>query len=358
MRNPSSVLIVLITLVVAVEGQSGRSTGYSESSSRSSIKLNHTSTAARRKERDSDVIRVETDLVTIPVRVRTKSGKPVSNLRQQEFIVFENGLEQRIEFFSGEDQPFTVALLLDMSYSSVFKLNEIHSAALRFLGQLKTNDKIMVVSFDERVHVLCEATSDRKVLRIAIEGSKIGSGTGLYSALERVIDEKLRPIPGRKAIVLLSDGVDTSSKNTSVADVVRIVSAEDILIYPIRYNTFDDVQRSRRTTAPVLYDDQDRPYILETPRVKGEREQDYAEANEFLNKVAEETGGRVYKVSSTTNLDEAFTNIANELRKIYSLGYYPSEHRLPGSRYDITIRVYRPDLLVHARESYTGRDPH
>ena len=300
-----------------------------------------------------EVIRVETDLVVFPVRVTDKKGRPIADIKQEELRIFEDGVEKELAYFSDTDQPFTVALLLDMSYSSVFKLLEIQEAAKKFVAQLRPVDKVMVVSFAEKPVVLCEATNDPKVLKYAIEGSRIASGTGLYLTLDMVLNQKLSRISGRKAIVLFSDGVDTSSKFETAATVGKDVTESDVLIYPVKYNTYDDVQKTRRSTAPVQYDDNDKPYTVDTRPVKGEREEDYAVAKEFLLSIAKDTGGRLYNVTSTTNLDQAFANIANELRKIYSLGYYPKSDRESGASFDIKVRVYRPDLNIHTRESYS-----
>ena len=240
-----------------------------------------------------------------------------------------------------------------MSYSSVFKLADIQDAAKKFVAQLRFNDKVIIVSFAERPIVLCEAGSDRRILNMAIEGSRIASGTSLYTTLDMVLKEKLRRIPGRKAIVLLSDGVDTSSKKVTAEDVEDYLSESDVLVYPIRYDTFDDVQKTRRDSAPVQYDENDRAYTTDPRPGKGEREEDYAAAKEFLIASARDTGGRVYNVRSTTNLDQAFANIANELRKIYSLGYYPNGDRDSGASVNIKVRVYRPDLNISAKESYS-----
>jgi VWFA-related protein len=351
-----SLMVLALSLIPVASAQSARSKQYSESAARGD--RNEVKEIAMQPSdvprHDDDVVRVETDLVTIPVRANTRKGRPVPDIRREEFKLFENGVEQEIAYFSTADEPFTVALMLDMSYSSVFKLKEIQEAALTFIGQLRNDDRVMVVSFDEKIHILCEPTKNRRVLRYAIEGAQIASGTSLYSAMSEVINERLRNIPGRKAIVLLSDGVDTTSVNATAKSVMRDVDEMDILIYPIQYNTFDDVRRSRRNDAQILYDDDDRPYVAETPPAKGEREQDYAGAAEFLRDTAERTGGRVQKVRSTTNLSAAFATIASELRKTYSLGYYPSVERKSGTRYFVRVRIYRPNLEIRARENYSG----
>lgn len=357
----------LLSFDGAVWAQSGRTKNYSESRAvtertkagasaiepQATVEASKTAGSAERPE--LEVIKVETDLVIVPFRVTDKKGRAIPDIRQQEVRVFENDEEKEIAYFSDVDQPFTVALVLDMSYSSVFKLKDIQDAAKKFVAQLRPEDRVMVISFAEKPIVLCEATGDRRVLNIAIEGSRIASGTGLYLTLDMVLNQKLRPISGRKAVVLLSDGVDTSSKLETAASVGKDVSESDVLIYPIKYNTYDDVQKNRRNTAPIQYDDDDKPYTVETKRVKGEREEDYAAAKEFLQSIAQDTGGRMYNVTSATNLDEAFANIANELRKIYSLGYYPSSERENGASFDVKVRVYRPDLNIRTKERFTRR---
>ncbi|HMT08063.1 MAG TPA: VWA domain-containing protein, partial [Pyrinomonadaceae bacterium] len=177
-------------------------------------------------------------------------------------------------------------------------------------------------------------------------------GTSVYDAVSLVLNEKFANLPGRKAIVMLGDGVDTTSKIKDLRVILGDVDETDTLIYPIQYDTFDDVQKNRRNDAEIRYDDNDKPYVVESPRTKGERDEDYEEAREFLKEIASRTGGRVQRVNSTTNLTAAFARIADELRKTYSLGYYPSSERKPGGRYYIRIRVYRPDLVVRARETY------
>lgn len=339
--------------------QSGKTKIYSESSPKANIaESNPQPNNPQKKADDDEIIRIETDLITIPAQISDSDGKPVSDIKKEEFKIFENGVEQEIAYFSSDEQPFTVALILDMSYSSVFKLKEIQAAAFAFVSQLRADDKVMVVSFDEKARVLCEPTNNRKVLRLAIEGTRIASGTSLYTALAMVLKEKFSRVSGRKAIVLLSDGVDTSSLKLKADDILRETGATDVLVYPIQYDTYDDVQKSRKENAQVFYDDNDRPYVVQTPKIKGETEEDYKTANEFLKEISRQTGGRVYRVSSTTNLNQAFAKIADELRKIYSLGYYPSAERKNGVKYAVNVRVYRPNLKIRAKDSYLwkGKD--
>ena len=343
-RSYSIILAVMIFGCLAF-GQSGRVTGYSETPSkndRSEVKERPTGPIIENEKNDGDLIRIDTDLVIIPVQVSQRKGEPVVDLKQREFKIFENGVEQEIAYFSDDEQPFTVALMLDMSYSSVFKLQEIQAAAPgTFVSQLRENDRVMIVSFAEKpmVPVSRQITVKSYALRSRVQRSLQAQVSIL--ALDLALKDKFSRIPGRKAMVLLSDGVDTTSRKLGTGDIIEQLYANEVLIYPIQYDTFDDVQKSRRKDAQILYDDNDKPYIVERPREKGERESDYAEAREFFKELSDRTGGRVYRVSSTTNLDTAFARIASELRKTYSIGYYPETPRHAGEKYAIKVRVYR-----------------
>lgn len=349
-----AVLIAIIgfAFCACLYAQSGRVPGYSESPGRSDSPKTAPPNELTRTPIPKDIVRIETDLITVPVRVRDPKGRSVSDIQKNEFKIFENGVEQEISYFSNENQPFTVALVLDMSYSTVFKLADIQAAANQFVAQLRDKDKVFIVSFDEKPQILCEPTGDRRVLRLAIEGSKTGSGTSLYDTLGLVVGDKFNRISGRKAVVLLTDGVDTSS-SLKANDILSSLGGKDILVYPA-YDTYDDVQKSRRKNAKVLFDENDRPYVTDPTPEKGEREADYDEARSFLKGMAAESGARVYPVSSKTNLNRAFASIAEELRKTYSLGYYPHGERKLGARYLLKVRIYRPNLIVEARDSYIG----
>jgi VWFA-related protein len=358
MRRLTLFLLLLFAACVYAYGQSGRATGYSESGTTRLVQpASRASDPSKLQmtKSDGDVLHVSTDLVTIPVRISTRDGKPVKNVLRREFAIFENGVAQDIAYFSDEEQPFTVALVLDTSYSSVFKLDDIRTAARIFILKLRPRDRVTVISFDEKPQVLCEPTNDRKVLQLAIEGARLGSGTALYDTLDSAVADKLSQIPGRRAIVLLTDGVDTSSSKSDAAAVKARYADDATIIFTLQYNTFEDVKKNREKNAEMRFDENDRPYLVQRPPEKGERETDYQKAETFLRTVSEETGGRVYRVSSTTNLNDAFSDIAAELRKIYSLGYYPNEDRTPGAVYDIKVRVYRPNLKITARNQYLGK---
>ncbi len=317
---------------------------------------------------DGEVIRINTQLVSVPVRVMDKKGRFIGGLGQESFTVFEDGMEQTVALFSNEHQPFTVALVLDMSYSSTFKIAEIQNAAITFIDQLRPQDKVMVISFDGEVNVLTEATDDRNEIYRAIKSTKIATGTSLYEAMDLVMNNRLRSVEGRKAVILFTDGVDTTSRRSS--DYVNLQDAMelDALIYTIRYDTFADVQRMKHETVvpgppPIqspIPSQTGNPFpfpmpTMGTPGSQGTTPEEYEKAREYLEQLTTRTGGRIYEASSLSNLTDAYTKIASELREFYSIGYYPSEERVSGKRTKVKVKVDRPDAVVRSRETYIRR---
>lgn len=313
---------------------------------------------------DGEVIKINTQLVTVPVRVLDRKGRFISGLSKENFKVFENSKEQEIAMFSNENEPFTVALVLDMSYSTKFKLAEIQSAAIAFIDQLRPQDRVMVVSFDNEVHVNCEATGDRKEIYKAIRSTKISTGTSLYEAIDLVINNRLANINGRKAVILFSDGVDTTSRRSNDLNNLHDAMEQEAIIYTIRYDTFGDVQNM--SNVPVVQQPKisiptkDDPLnkVLQTvmlPSSQGTTAEEYRKAAEYLEQLAYRTGGTKYDALNLGNLTEAYSKIASELREFYSVGYYPIDERAPGKTSSVKVRVDRDGVAVKARETYTKR---
>ena len=334
---------------------------------------------------DDEILNIDTKLVTIPVKVTDRNGRFIGGLKKEDFSVEEDKTAQEIAYFQNEQKPFTVALVLDMSYSTTFKIDEIQQAALTFINQLRPADKVMIISFDGDFYILCEPTNDRKTIEQAIIKTKIGSGTSLYETIDFVINKRFNKIAGRKAIVLFSDGVDTTSRQANERDNLRDASELDTLVYPIQYDTFKDVQAIQNQSVLVQP-----PTIRTTPTAKGgsiptgqpkspfpfplptgtlgtgggrnspprsmpgsgTSIEDYKKADEYLEEMAMRTGGRIYKANSIANLSQAFSNIAGELREFYSLGYYPNGEKEAGKQRKIKVRVNRQGVAVRARESY------
>jgi Ca-activated chloride channel homolog len=291
---------------------------------------------------DDEVLRVTTDLITIPVSVFDRHGLYIPGLRQSEFKIFEDGVEQDIAYFATTDQPITVALVLDVSLSTQYRIEEIRRAASAFVTKLRPEDTVIVIKFDSGVDVLAKATRDREKIYRAIEKADFGDGTSLYNAVDEALRKQLGPALGRKAMVLFTDGVDTTSRKNSYDSTLSYAEESDSLIFPIYYNTF--VENRTGPGGGILGG------IL---RGRGTSAEEYAVGRKYLEELADATGGHVFRPESTPGgLTAAFEGIAEELRRQYNIGYVPKEAGKPGQRKEIRVRVERPDLIVRARDSY------
>jgi VWFA-related protein len=299
------------------------------------------------------VVKVETNLVTTPVSVLDRNGRFIPGLKKKDFKIFENDVPQEITYFQSSEQPFTVVLMIDASPSTQYHIDQIHFAALTFVNQLRPNDKVMVVAFDQRFRVLSEPTSDREVLFSAIYKAQFGSGTSLYDAVDRVADLEIIKNTGRKAVVLFTDGVDTTSRRASFESTIESVEEIDALFYPIRYDT--QQKGDQVSGLPPGY--QLPPGFRLPPGMvirvrRGQSDAEYETGRQYLAALAEKSGGRMFEADTLTNLDASFAGVAEELRRQYSIGYYANTDGEPGERKRIKIHVTRPKVVVRAKTSY------
>lgn len=302
------------------------------------------------KPEEEETIRVETNLVSIPVSVRDRKGRFVTNLRQDDFQIFENGLRQEIRHFAPIEQPFSVVLLIDTSGSTKLRLKEIHQAAMAFIEQLRPEDRVLPIAFDNAVVALLQDwTSDRATLRAAIERARTGlmakpSGqlvqdrgktykvvyisTRLYDAM-LVAHQLFKPVEGRKAIILFTDGVDSNSRVATFKSTLQQAEEGDAVIYTVQFCQSCDVwdPRSQVPQSRMI-------------------------AKNYLEGLAKRTGGHFYRAENLKKIAQAFTAIAEELRRLYSLGYYPSTDQTPGTARQVSVQVNRPDLVVRERKTF------
>ena len=310
---------------------------------------------------EGDVIRFDTSLVMVPVTVLDRSGRYVPLLRREQFRVSENGVEQKIAYFATTDAPFSVVLLIDTSGSTQFRLDDIQGAAINFVDKLKPTDSVMVMAFDDRIEVMCKATTDRNVITKAIRRTHTGGGTRLYDAVADILTKQLKTIPGRKAVVLFTDGVDTTSYRASYDTTIRLAEESEAPIYAVDYDTSGAGSIYGGGGVPVPGG---RGTILGLPLPRpgipgstsgGVSPGDYKRAVRYLHALSDSTGGRFYSGDSLFGIAQAFTWIAEELGRQYSLGSYPSTGK-SGERRQIKVKTTEADLVVKARDSYIYSD--
>jgi VWFA-related protein len=301
------------------------------------LTLSGIASTRRQDNPQAPVIRTQVNLVNLFVTVRDKNKRIVTDLKQDDFKVFEDGQPQQIAFFSKEvTLPITLAMLLDTSGSEQYMLGAIQDAGGRFIDRvLRKGDEALVMSFDSDVDLLSDFTDDRGQLDRAIRkarinipsGGSIGNnpgpigsrqitGTALYDAIYLACNEKLNTEAGRKAIVIVTDAQDEGSK-------VRLE---------------EGVESAQRTDTVV--------HIL----LVGDSR--FGINSGVAHKITEETGGRSIYVNNEKHLGEAFDQISEELRSQYTVGYYPSNTSRDGKFRKIKVDMNNHDLKVLARKGY------
>ena len=318
--------------------------------------INALSTSAQEKQGDAP-IKVQTTLVSVPVIVSDRQGRYVSGLKVADFKLYQDRSEQPISVFDAVEEPLNVALLIDTSRSTQPVLDDIKSAGLKFLKELRTQDRAMIVSADYDVHVLSQLTSDRKTLERAVKSAKTAEefGTVLRDAVDAVISRGFKRVDGRKAIVVLTDGKDAGSRIGEQA-LLDEAAESGAMIYTVLFET--GFKRRGWIDAPPFPRrrgwGRDR-FPPQRPRRNEQRRQRVESRNEeaisFLEKLADVSAGRYYS-SEASDLKKTFNLIAEELRHQYRLGFYPDNSKIDGNRHTLRVEVTDPDAVVRARRSY------
>jgi Ca-activated chloride channel family protein len=280
---------------------------------------------------EDEVLRVDTNLVSVPFSVLDASGKYVTDLKQSDVRVFENSVEQRVASFYEISQPTFVVLLLDVSTSVMRHFREIKEAAVAFTDQLRETDYVYPVAFSGKVFpLLPRATSDRAALREAIRNMRVvdDGKTSIYDAVQRVSDEILKKFRGRKALILFTDGEDVSSRRAKKNDNLRDAQELDALIYTVQYPR----------ELPIG----NRQYLsLMTPAYK-----------DYLRRLAENSGGRYFKGDKPEKVKAAFASIAEELRRQYVVAYYAMSPLRAGQSRRVRVTVTRSGTSARTRKNF------
>ncbi len=341
------------------------------------------------KSDEDEVIRVDTELVEVPVVVTDRSGKPLLSLKQTNFTVSEDGKLQEITDFSATSAPFEVALLLDTSGSARADLQLIQRSAQNFINALRPGDRVSIVAFktetkDKRVAPATELvsglTDDRLALKAALERVNTSNGTPYYDGLVKVAENIFSDPPraefrGRRAIVALTDGVDS----TSIADfeeAKELLEKAGIICYFIKVNTREFFEQNllgdcevaiRFSSAQIR-----RYYRKYFPNSKVEKAEDFCQLGDFerlavskklyeladteMNALAKASGGKVFPVGDLSEARIAFKSVADEIGTKYSLGYYSSNEKRDGTYRKIRVDVkgLPAGTTIRAREGYTA----
>jgi len=290
---------------------------------------------------EGGVLHVSTSLITVPAIVMDRDGRYIANLHKDDFRIFDDGVEQEVAYFASVEKPFTVVLMLDVSGSTQTQLAQIRAAANTFVGRLRKDDRLMAITFDGKISVLTEPATVAEIRRGKLMIPAVTDGTVLYDAVDFAL-KRVSQIEGRKAIVLMTDGVDQNSR-TPMRQTLSEIAEQDVLVYTVQYNTLPQLpERLSR-----IKNEKARRKVQER-LMKG-----YALSEPYLRSLAEKTGGRFYRADDLLEVGPAFEKITSELGVQYSLGYYPKTNSTAGAERAIKVKVRHPNLVVRARDSYT-----
>jgi len=338
---------------------------------------------------EGDVVRVDTQLVSVPAVVTDASGRPLSDLKPENFKIVEDGQPQTIANFGTTETPFEIALLLDTSGSTRDDVALIRSAANSFIEALRPGDRVGIVAFNQAktfgdpvaaVEVLSPLTGDREALRTAIDNLGASQGTPYYDALERVADGIFHEPPkedvrGRRAVVALTDGVDSSSNSDFVSAKMKL-SRAGIACYFIQVNTEDfvedrlmkdcqddgqlslskrQIERYRQIFFPKAKADSFDSFCKMGPfeRMSISREL-YNLARREMNDLSRGSGGRSFVAETLADARAAFARVAADIGTQYSLGYYPTNKARDGKFRSIKLEVrgVKEKAQIRARDGY------
>jgi Ca-activated chloride channel family protein len=275
----------------------------------------------------AQIFKAGTDVVSLNITV-TEGEKLVPGLEQARFAVYEDGVQQEIGYFSRTPQPIALSLLIDTSTSMEHKLAVAQEAAIGFARRLNPTDAAQIIDFDSRHEILQTFTADRALLEQAIRRTQVGGSTSLYNAIYVALSELKRVRAAtpdqlrRQAIVVLSDGEDTSSL-IAYEDVLESAKRSETAVYAIGLRSKDD-----------------------------RRQGEFNEAEFVLRTLSQETGGRVFFVTDVSQLPSVYQQIADELANQYSIGYSSKNLKRDGAWRAIVVKIDRPNTAARTKRGY------
>jgi Ca-activated chloride channel family protein len=281
----------------------------------------------QQQRRDDDAVQLHSDLVVVNLIVTDAKGQYARGLTAKDFTIFENDAPQPIDKFLAEETPFAAAILIDTSGSMDYKFGLVRAAAASFIDHIREDDQVAVYGFNDKIK-LFQDFSDLHDISEYVWDAKAENHTRLYDCADEAIIALEKRSEKRKAILLISDGWDTTSRSATFASVIKKALALGITMYSI-----DLVEDSARTGS--------------SSDVLGLR-RGQAEMKEF----ASQTGGRYVHSPQGDKLEEAFTGIVDELRNQYTITYYPANQKRDGRWRKLNVNVSRAGLTTRTRKGY------
>ncbi|HEX8336435.1 MAG TPA: VWA domain-containing protein [Pyrinomonadaceae bacterium] len=318
------------------------------------------SAGARAQAQDEpDVVTTSTNLVILNVGVADQKGRAVTNLTQSDFSVYEDGVRQSVVSFEPSTAPFSLVLLLDMSGSTINFRPTLKQSALRFIDALGPEDRVQVIAFNDKVQTLQRFTGDRREIAFAINEAKGKGPTNLYKALRHALSDLSKEGKRRKAVVVISDGLDTEERKLDGRATAEAQTGDEAVatVKPDQSaalrSVLDLADRLGVTVYPLALPSADPAKMLPlTPQQAAI----YSAARTRLQTLADRTGGRLHEIRRLEDMGRLYAEVAAEMRTLYSLAYQSSNARPRDGKWRaITVEVTRADAIARARPGYYAR---
>jgi len=318
------------------------------------------SAAARAQAQDEpDVVTTSTNLVILNVGVADQKGRAIPNLSPSDFNVYEDGVKQSVVSFEPSTAPFSLVLLLDMSGSTRNFRPTLKQSAIRFLDALSPEDRVEVVIFSDKIKTLQGFTSDHRKAAFAIEQADGRGNTSLYKALRHSLADLSKEGKRRKAIVVLTDGLDTEERKLDGSATAEAKTGDEAVatVQPDQSaalrSVLDLADRLGVTIYPLALPSADPTKLLPlTPQQSAI----YSAARTRMHTLADRTGGRLHEIRRLEDMGRLYAEVAAEMRTLYSLAYQSSNARPRDGKWRaITIEVTRADAIARSRPGYYAR---
>lgn len=303
---------------------------------------------------DDDVITVDTSLVRLNVGVVNTSGAPVTTLTKNDFRLFEDGVEQDIVRFEPTQAPFSLVMILDMSGSTLSFRQTIRTSALRFLDALAPDDRVAIIEFYDKVNVLNDFTTDRRRLVHSISVADGRGKTQLYRSLELSLQKLAKETGRRKAIIVLTDGVDTDVRNLD-REILSDVPGDKMkgLIEPessaALKKVIDNASDQGVTIYPLALPTGDPSKLVDPSPIQFAM---FSAARERLDILANRTGGTLNTINRLEEMGRLYAQVAGDIRSLYTIEYAPANEKRDGKWREIKIELVRPELISRTKPGY------
>ncbi|MBA3633384.1 MAG: VWA domain-containing protein [Acidobacteria bacterium] len=306
---------------------------------------------------DDEIIKVDSSIVRLNVGVVDGRGRPITSLNKENFTVYENGIKQDISRFEPTVAPFSVVMLLDMSGSTLSFRQTIRQAAFRFIDALAPEDRVAVVEFYDKVNLRNDFTTNRKTIVNSINVANGQGKTQLYEAINFALDKLAKEGTRRKAIIVLTDGVDSNVQNSDrkflekvkESDIPTAIQPETsealnrtlnksdvqgVTIYPLALPTGDPFKLADPTPVQIAM---------------------FSAARNRLQILAERTGGTLNTINRLDEMGRLYAAVAADLRALYTVEYQPTNAKRDGKWREIKIEVSNPELVSRTRQGYYAK---